>query len=386
MLRVGLLDAINESFRTFQVTALLGPRQVGKTTLAREYIKNLGGISPANYFDLEDPLALQRLENPRLAMGELEGLVVIDEIQRRPDLFPILRVLVDENKSRKFLVLGSSSVDLLRQSSETLAGRINYIEVAPFSLSEVGHEHLKSLWIRGGYPRAFLADNDDQANKWLRAYTATFLERDIPQLGLRLASESMRRLWMILVHYHGQLIKYSEIGTSLGLSDKTIRGYIDVLIGTFMLRLLRPWSANIGKREVKTPKLFFRDTGIFHSLLGVSNYDELLVHPRLGASWEGFALATIINELQASPDECYYWGVHGQGELDLLVQKRGKIYGFEIKYSDAPKLSEFSLAIPKMLNLTAHYVVYPGAINYRINPTTEVIALTSVSEASLHLR
>jgi hypothetical protein len=382
MQRVGFLEAIKESFKTFQVTALLGPRQVGKTTLAREYSENVGGIPPANYFDLEDPLALQRLENPRLAIGDLEGLVVIDEIQRRPDLFPILRVLVDEKKSRKFLVLGSSSVELLRQSSETLAGRINYIEVAPFSLDEVGQSQLKSLWIRGGYPRAFLAESDAQANTWLRAYTATFLERDIPQLGLKLSTESMRRLWMLLVHYHGQLIKYSEIGVSLGLSDKTVRSYIEILAGTFMLRLLRPWSANIGKREVKTPKLYFRDSGVLHSLMQVATHEELLVHPRLGASWEGFALATIISKLKATPEECYYWGVHGQGELDLLIHKGGKRIGFDIKYSDAPKLSEFSLAIPKTLGLAAHYVLYPGKVSYRINEQTEAVGLSAETYGS----
>lgn len=367
MNRDNFLSTISSRFKTFKVVALLGPRQCGKTTLARNYIEKIGGIPSANYFDLEDPLALSRLENPKLTLEALEGLIVIDEIQRKPELFPILRVLVDEQKTkRQFLILGSASRDLIKQGSESLAGRINYLELTPFSLDEVGYKNIDQIWLRGGYPLSYLAESEEQSRLWLKSYISTFLERDIVQLGFNLPAQTMRRVWTMLTHYHGQTLNYSEIGGALGLDDKTIRSYVDILAGTFMIRVLRPWSSNLKKREVRAPKIFFRDSGIFHSLLGVGSKNELLTNPKLGASWEGLALEMIIRNLGVEADECYFWGIHNQGELDLLIVKDGKRLGYEIKYSDSPSLSNFAKTIPKLLKLDEFSVVYPGDKTFSI--------------------
>ena len=359
--RSNFLIEIGKRFRTFNVVGLLGPRQCGKTTLAKKYIDKIGGIPDSNYFDLEDPLALSRLDNPKLTLEALKGLIVIDEVQRKPELFPLLRVLVDDQKvKRQFLILGSASRELIKQGSESLAGRINYLELTPFTLNEVGYENIDKIWLRGGYPLSYLAESDEQSNLWLKSYASTFLERDIPQLGFNLPAQSMRRVWTMLTHYHGQTMNYSEIGTALGLDDTTIRRYVDILAGTFMIRILRPWSSNLKKREVKAPKIFFRDSGIFHSLLGVEKKDELLTNPKLGASWEGLALEYIIRNSGADAEDCYFWGVHNQGELDLLIIKDGKRFGYEIKYSDSPKLSAFAKTIPDQLKLDEFSFVYPG--------------------------
>ena len=376
--RNNFINLINNRFKTFKVLGILGPRQCGKTTLARHYIEKIGGINPENYFDLEDPLSISRLENPMLSLMSLKGLIVIDEIQRMPNLFPILRVLADDHlQKREFLVLGSASRELIRQGSETLAGRIDYIELTPFSLSEVGLENINKLWLRGGFPIPFLADSDADSKIWLKSYTNTFLERDLLLFGFNIQPQVMRRFWVMLTHYHGQTMNYSEIASSIGLDDKTVRRYVDILEGTFMIRVLRPWSSNLKKRETKSPKIYFRDTGILHSLMGIGSESELLTNPKLGASWEGFALETIIKKLNVDTHDCYFWGVHQQGELDLLVVKDGKLIGFEIKYSDKPSLSKFAKTIPLLLNLDEFNVVYPGNIKFPLTNEINAVGINS---------
>jgi predicted AAA+ superfamily ATPase len=281
MNRPQLVQRIEEEMRVSQVVALLGPRQVGKTTLAREFCERTSlFFDPGlNYFDLEDPAHLERLRNPRFALEMLKGLVVIDEIQLRPDLFPLLRVLVDRPESEvQFLILGSASRDLLRQGAETLAGRIGFVEVPPFGIPET--MELERLWVRGGFPRSYLAETDADSGRWRANYIRTFLERDIPALGIQIPAASLRRFWMMLAHCHGQVFNASEIGRSLGVADTTVKRYLDVLSGTFMVRRLTPWFENIGKRQVKTPKIHFRDSGILHQLLGISDIAALMVHPK----------------------------------------------------------------------------------------------------------
>jgi predicted AAA+ superfamily ATPase len=377
MERASYIDAIRNALRLFPVVSLLGPRQCGKTTLARIFFGD--GAAP-NYFDLESPDDLARLANPKLALERLTGTVVIDEIQRAPDLFPILRVLVDRPDNRaRFLILGSASRDLIRQSSESLAGRVKYIEISPFGLEEVGPDGIDPLWLRGGFPLAYLSSSDKDSFTWLEAYIRTYLERDIPQLGIQIPAAQLRRFWMMLTHNHSQIVNISELGRSFGASETTIRRYIDVLVGTFMIRLLPPWHENISKRQVKRPKVFFRDSGVFHRLIGVSSHDELQISPRIGASWEGFALEQVIKAVGAAPDETYFWAVHEQAELDLLIIKDGRRQGFEVKYEDAPRLSGSMRAAMDILKLDSMTVVYPGSKQYPLadriiaQPLTELV-------------
>lgn len=363
MERLQLVKSIKEALEINPVVAILGPRQCGKTTLAR----SIGEFPSPNYFDLEDPLDLARLANPKLALEGLEGLVVIDEIQRSPDLFPVLRVLVDRARNRaKFLILGSASRDLIKQSSESLAGRVSYIEITPFSLTEVGAAASQTLWTRGGFPRSFLSVSDSASSAWIEDYIRTYLERDLPVLGIQIPAVSMRRFWMMLAHYHGQIFNASEIGRSLQISDTTARRYLDILTGTFMVRALQPWFENISKRQIKTPKIYFRDSGIFHRLLGVGGLAALQVHPKLGASWEGFALEEITRALQVRDEECFFWGVHGQAELDLLVLKDGQRLGFEVKYSDKPTLTSSMQVAFDTLRLDSLVIVCPGAAEFKV--------------------
>lgn len=347
-------DQIDFQFSIHSVCALLGPRQVGKTTLARKYSQKHPEV---HFFDLENPIDLGRLENPMLALTSIEAdLIVIDEIQRRPELFPVLRVLVDE-KPRKFLILGSASRDLLKQSSETLAGRIGYIELPPFSITETKED--KKLWLRGGFPRSYLASTYEQSYAWRHSYIATFLERDIPSLGFNIPPLLMRKLWMMVAHYHGQILNASDIGNSLSLSHHTIKKYIDILAGTFMIRLLPPWFENISKRQVKSPKIYVRDSGLLHALFGIQNEKELYVNPKLGASWEGFALEEIIKEYHATNEECYFWATQGGAELDLLIIKNGKRIGFEFKHTDVPKVTPSMRIALETLKLDHLYAVFP---------------------------
>ncbi len=319
----------------------------------------------SNYFDLESSVDLERLANPMLAIGSLSGLVVIDEVQRAPDLFTILRVLVDEQKAdRKFLILGSASRELIRQSAESLAGRIAYLEVTPFSLDEVGH--LDKLWLRGGFPRSFLADHEQDSYDWREFYVRTFLEQDIPNLGITIPPVALRRFWSMLAHYHGNIFNASELGRSFGASDVTMRRYLDLLTGTFMIRQLQPWYENGKKRQVKSPKIYFRDSGILHTLLAIHDRNELLLHPKLGASWEGFALEEVIRRHQARPEECYFWATHGGAEVDLLIYQDGKLKGFEFKYTDAPTLSKSMQIAVADLSLDHLEVIYPGEVDYAL--------------------
>jgi hypothetical protein len=382
--RAGYLSAIQRGFEVTAVVGLIGPRQVGKTTLARQYgaFARARGRGRISHFDLESPGDLARLETPMLALEDLRGLVVIDEIQRRPDLFPVLRVLVDRPRNpARFLVLGSASPELLRQSSETLAGRITYLEVAPFSAVETGTSRLKRLWLRGGLPASFLARDDRASALWRQGYVRSFLERDLPELGIRIPPSALRRFWMMLAHYHGQTLNLSELGRSFGMADNTVRHYLDILTGAYVVRTLPPWHENIGKRQVKAPKLYIRDSGLLHSLMGISSFEDLRVHPKLGASWEGFALAQILARYGAEPEESYFWGVHSQGELDLLILRGTKRLGFEIKYTDQPKMTPALRSIAETLRLDSLEIVCPGRADYRIDKGVTVRGLEALLSA-----
>ena len=364
---------IQQLIDQFPVTAILGPRQCGKTTIAREFKAD-------HYFDLENPRDIARLENPQLALENLGGLIVIDEIQRTPGLFPLIRYLVDTHDSQKYLILGSASRALIRQSSESLAGRIAYYHLMGFRVHDVGMGHATSLWLRGGLPPAFTADSDDKSLRWREQYIATFLERDIPQFGITIPARILHRFWKMLAHYQGQVLNYTELSRSLGTSDMTVRRYIEILEGTFMIRTLQPWHANLGKRIVKKPKLFFRDSGLFHSLMGIDNHGELAAHPKLGASWEGFAMDCVCRSVNKRDDEFHFFATHTGAELDLLWQDSGQNWGVEFKYSDAPKLTKSMSMVQKDLNLSHLWVVYPGDQGYRLNETVSVVPLKDIGE------
>ncbi len=374
MNREKYLALIERQFNVHPVCAILGPRQVGKTTLAHLYSQQKYK-NDAIFFDLENPEDLARLSNPMLALnGVSQYLIVIDEIQLRPDLFPILRVLVDDKGfNHKLLILGSASRDLISQSSETLAGRIGYLELTPFMLFEV-HD-MSRLLLRGGFPRSYLALSDQDSYEWRKSYVMTFLERDIPNFGFSIPAQQLRRFWMMLVHYHGQVLNYSELGRSMMLSDNTIKKYIEILAGTFMIRLLYPWFENIGKRQVKAPKIYIRDTGIFNFLVGMSTYDAMMSHPKLGALWEGFALEEIISVLGCAQEEVFFWATHADAELDLFVVKDGKRLGFECKYSDAPKTTKSMHSAVETLHLDHLYVIYPGKQQYGLTEKITVFGL-----------
>lgn len=367
MKRQLFLKKIKEAFKVTPVVAILGPRQCGKTTVAKQYIETITKFPKENYFDLENYLDLTRLEDPLLSLPTLEGLIVIDEIQKVPDLFKTLRVLVDnKNLKQNYLILGSASRDLIAQSSETLAGRITYLELAPFTYDEVDQD-LDKLWFRGGFPLSYLAEDDDISLNWRQGYIKTFLERDIPELGIYIPSVELRRFWMMLAHYHGNLFNCAELGKALALSNKTIKKYLDILNGTFMVRQLQPWFENIGKRQVKSPKLYMRDSGILHALLGINSTSDLLTNPKIGSSWEGFAIEQVIFNTGAEQEECYFWSTLQKAELDLLIIKNGKRYGFEIKYSSAPKLTRSMQIAMEDLKLDSLTVVYPGDLSYPLS-------------------
>jgi len=352
----------------FPVTAILGARQCGKTTLARS-------INHDHYFDLENPVDMVRMENPQLALEDLNGLIVIDEIQRSPDLFPLIRYLVDNHPKQKYLILGSASRDLIRQSSETLAGRIAYYSLGGFRIQDVVTKNFKTLWIRGGFPNAFTPVHEAPSILWRQNFITTFLERDIPQLGINIPARTLRRFWTMLSHYHGQIINYSELGRSFGISDVTVRKYIDILEGTFMLRVLQPWYTNTGKRVVKRPKIYLKDSGIFHTLMNIDNFDQLVSHPKLGASFEGFALESICRQINKNDNEFYFYNVHSGSELDLFWQAKGKNWGVEFKYTDAPRLTRSMQIIQKDLNLTHLWVIYPGKTTYRLSENITVLSI-----------
>lgn len=374
MIRHSFLQKIKRYFRTHSIVALLGPRQCGKTTLAKEYLKNQSDFSEENYFDLENPIDLERLENPMLNLQSLSGLIVIDEIQRRPALFPLLRFLIDNKKiNQRYLILGSASRELIKQSSESLAGRIAYIELTPFSFTET-HD-LRKLWDRGGFPLSYLADNEKDSFDWRDFYIRTFLEQDIPNLGVKIAPEALRRFWTMLAHYHGNIFNASELGRSFGASDTTIRRYLDLLTGTFMVRQLQPWHENISKRQVKAPKVYLRDSGILHTILNLRTHAELLKYPKLGASWEGFALEEIIRAHQVRSQDCYFWSTYSGAEVDLLLHQQGKFIAYEFKFCDAPKATKSMHSVLQDLSIEHFYVIYPGDRNYPLSEKITVEGL-----------
>jgi len=379
--RTDYLQRIERGIESSRIVALLGPRQCGKTTLAKEFAARAS--APIAFFDLENPRDLARLSEPMIALERLEGVVIIDEIQLRPDLFPLLRVLADRNPLPcRFLILGSASPDIVSGVSETLAGRIHFVNVAGLSLGEVGAERQESLWLRGGFPEAFGSASDSAAFQWLEDFVLTFLQRDLPQLGIRVPAEQMRRFWTMLAHYHGNTWNASEISRSLGLTHKTIRHYADILAGAFMVRLLPPWFENVGKRLVKSPKAYLRDTGILHSLLGIRSQVERDSHPKLGSSWEGFALETIIQSHQAE-SQSYFWAAHSGAELDLLIIRGNKKIGFEFKYADAPKLTPSMRSAQSDLALDALYVVHPSEQTYPLSPQATVLSLEAATQLDI---
>jgi uncharacterized protein len=372
--RAGYRQQIQESLARFRVTALLGPRQCGKTTLAREL-----AAAPDAYFDLEDPLDLARLEAPRQALGPVEGLVVIDEIQRRPDLFPLLRVLADRpNTPARFLILGSASLDLVRGVSESLAGRVGFVDLSGFDGTEIGFDRLDALWLRGGFPESFLSGSDEASLHWRQQFIRTFLTRDIPQLGITIPSEQLRRFWLMVAHYHGQTWNASEIAGSLGINYKTAQRYLDILTGSFMIRSLPSWTEKLGKRVRKAPKIYLRDSGLFHALQGIRSRRELQAHPKLGASWEGLALEHVLRVVRAEPGEAFHWGTHGGAELDLLVARGGRRWGFELKYADAPRTTKAMRVALEDLQLERLFVVFPGERDYMLDDRIQVVALRNV--------
>lgn len=345
--------------RDFPVVAILGARQVGKSTLALQIMASHRGA--AERFDLEDPADLARLDDARLALSSLRGLVVLDEVQRRADLFPVLRVLADRRpRPARFLLLGSASPELLRQGSETLAGRIAFYTLDGFSLGETGTDTLDRLWLQGGFPPSYLARSGPASFLWLRSFVRTFVERDLPLLGVRVAATTMSRFWAMLAHYHGQVFNASELGRAFGVTDKTVRHYLDVLSGALVVRQLRPWHANIGKRQVKAPKVYIRDSGLLHGLLDVRDRRDLERHPKVGASWEGFLLQQVTQHLGALEDECYFWAAHSGPELDLLWVRGKHRWGFEFKRTSAPTLTRSLRAAVELLDLERAFVIHAG--------------------------
>ena len=361
------------------VVALLGPRQCGKTTLANQLAR---GRSPnrVHIFDCEDPRDVAKLDNPLTVLEHLKGLVIIDEIQRRPGLFPVLRVLVDRHPKQRFLILGSASRDLIAQGSETLAGRISFMELGGFTLYDVGWKELRKLWIRGSFPRSFLARSDRASAQWREDFIRTFLERDIPNLGIRIAPRMLRRFWMMLSHYHGQVFNASEIARSLGVADTTVKGYLDILSGTFLVRQVQPWFYNTKKRLVKRPKIYFRDTGLLHRLMDVTTYRELLNHPRLGASWEGFALEQVLMHLGLREEQAFFWAVHTGAELDLVFQGGGRMWGIEVKYNEAPIKTRSMHSAIQELQLQHLWVIYPGDDVYPLGEKITAVGLAKTGE------
>ena len=368
--RNALQKRITQALKRSKSVALVGPRQVGKTTLAREFLP----FTHPNYFDLENPLSRARLEQPITALSSLEGLVVIDEVQKTPDLFPVLRVLMDQKPDfGQYLILGSASPRLLQQTSESLLGRIEVIEIPGFTLEEVGNNHLEQLWQRGGYPQSFLAQTEDDSNEWRKNAINRFVEQDLSQLGINVPAPAMLRFWTMLGHFHGQIWNAADPARSMGSSETTVRRYLDHLTQTYMIRQLQPWHENLAKRQVKHPKIYFPDTGLLHYLLGIRNQADLLTHPKIGASWEGFALEQILQSIH--PDQAYFWAAHNSAELDLLMFKNGQRLGVEFKRNDAPKLSASMKTVFETLQLDSLSVIYPGEIRYSLAKNIQVIPL-----------
>jgi predicted AAA+ superfamily ATPase len=376
-----MAERLRETLRVHPIGALLGPRQCGKTTLARWIAED----TPSSYFDLENPVDLRRLTAPLTTLQELSGLVVIDEIQRRPDLFSLLRVLSDRpDRTARFLILGSASPELVRDASESLAGRVGFVDLSGLHLGEVGPDKLFELWARGGFPRSFLADDDTASTSWREAFVRTFLERDIPQLGINIPSETLGRFWRMVAHFHGQIWNAAQFARSIGSSENTARRYLDILVGAFMVRALPPWLEDIGKRQVKSPKVYLRDPGILHTLLGLTNLSDIMGHPKLGASWEGFALEQVLALCESR--EAYFWATHAGAELDLMILMGGKRFGFEFKYADAPDRTRSMLTALEDLSLEHLWVVYPGKEEYALHDQITALPLIELPHLAREIR
>jgi predicted AAA+ superfamily ATPase len=371
--RPDAINRIKQSLHVHPVTALLGPRQCGKTTLARMISEH----EPCAYFDLENPVDTRRLSQPLQTLETLAGLVVLDEVQRRPDLFEILRVLVDRSDNvAQFLLLSSASPQLIKGVSESLAGRIGFVDLSGFQMTEVGADQMERLWVRGGFPNSFLAEDNSTSLLWRNNFIRTFLERDIPQLGITIPAETMRRFWTMVAHYHGQIWNAAEFARSLGTAENTARRYLDILAGAYMVRVLPPWFENIRKRQVKAPKIYIRDSGVLHALLQLSSMADLQGHPKIGASWEGFAVEHVIGALETR--DAYFWATHAGAELDLMVTVKGKRYGFKFKYADAPGRSRSMHIALQDLALEHLWVVYPGKQEYRLQENITVAPLKTI--------
>lgn len=371
--RDGLLKHVRQALERSRVVALIGPRQCGKTTLAQDLVQ----VDSPNYFDLEDPDGLARLVEPMTALRPLKGLAVIDEIQRRPELFPVLRVLADRKPlPARFLILGSASPDLLRQSSESLAGRLETVTMAGFSLEEVGLEAHPRHWLRGGFPLSFLARTEADSLVWRKNFIQTFLERDVPQWGIDAPAAALLRFWTMLAHYHGQRWNAADPARSLGVSEPTVRRYLDILSGVFMVRQLPPWHANLRKRQVRAPKVYLRDTGLLHQLLGIRSEKDLLTHPKCGASWEGYVIEETIKAIE--PDEAYFWATHTGAEVDLVLLKDGQMLGMECKRVDAPRLTPSMRVAMEDLKLKQIAVLYPGTRRYPLAENIHAVPLNAL--------
>ncbi len=373
--RASHLETIREALNHNRVVVLIGPRQCGKTTLARELVSE----DSVNYFDLEDPGGLARLDEPMTALAPLRGLVVIDEIQRRPELFPVLRVLADRKGGpARFLVLGSASGELMRQSSESLAGRMEQVPMGGFALTETGPENDRQLWLRGGFPLSYLAPSQQRSMAWRKQFIQTILERDLPQWGVRVPAVALRRFWMMVAHYHGQIWNAADPARALGANESTVRRYLDLLTDAQMLRQLQPFHANIGKRQVKSPKVYVRDSGLFHQLMGVDSEKALLEHPKSGASWEGFVVEQILS-IQPH-DDAWFWATHQGAEIDLVLSRGGKLFGIEIKRTDAPRLTPSIRNALQDLGLERVAVVHPGAKRFPLSDRVEAVPLSCLGK------
>lgn len=371
-----LLESVEREISRFPIVLLLGPRQCGKTTLARE----IAEMHDAQYYDLEDPECPLFPESAGITLRSLNGLVVIDEFQRMPQLFSLLRVLADRRPlPARFLILGSASPELVKGVSESLAGRVAYVPMGGFNLAEVGGDAWRNVWIRGRFPDSFLAADDSHSYVWRQNFIQSFLERDIPQLGIRIPAATLRRFWTMLAHWHGQTWNASELARSLDTRQDTARHYLDILCGAFMIRQLPPWFENVGKRLVKSPKIYFRDTGLLHTLLGLRNLEQVSSHPRLGFSWEGFALEEVLCRLKADQD-AYFYKTHGGAELDLLIMRGGKRYGFEFKFQDAPRPTKSMHSVLQDLRLDQLFVVYPGSKGYPLQDRITAVPLVFLED------
>jgi predicted AAA+ superfamily ATPase len=373
--RSSILASLHNALARSRVVVLVGPRQSGKTTLARELLEE----DSVNYFDLEDPASLARLDEPMTALRPLKGMVVIDEIQRRPDLFPVLRVLADRrNTPTRFLILGSASGNLMRQTSESLAGRMERIAIGGFSLAELGSEAEQQLWLRGGLPLSFLAESDVNSITWRKNFIQTLLERDFPQWGVRVAATALQRFWTMVAHYHGQIWNSAEPARALGVSESTTRRYLDLLTDAFMINQLQPFHANLKKRQVKSPKIYVRDSGLLHQLLGIDSMKSLFSHPKVGASWEGFVIEQL---LKTEPhDELFFWATHQGAEIDLILRRGDALYGVECKRTDAPRITPSIRIALDDLNLKHLFVIYPGIQQYALASQVDVVPLQTISK------